>query len=71
MSTLQGLMREATRATTFRGHRMLTWVGTSNGRSAFRSCADCAAWVQVLTHPAANEIDIGGSAVALDCPVKE
>lgn len=31
-------------------------------------CRRCGMGVQILTHPAPNEIDIGGEAVALNCP---
>jgi hypothetical protein len=32
------------------------------------TCKKCGMWVQVLPHPMSNEINIGGTAVALNCP---
>jgi hypothetical protein len=31
------------------------------------TCVRCSAWVRATVRPAPNDIDVGGSAVALDC----
>jgi hypothetical protein len=67
MATLQSLQRQAAKSTAWRGHRM-HWNDQSNGcRRGI--CLRCAAWVILDTKPAPNGIDIGGTAVALNCPV--
>jgi hypothetical protein len=51
-----------------RGH-VLTHFAYDSARklSASAQCVLCHAWVQVNVRPAANEIDVGGTAVALNC----
>jgi hypothetical protein len=65
MKTLLQLKLSATKSTTFRGHDMKKWLPITGG--AIRECRDCGSWVQVLTQPQANQIDIGGAAVAQTC----
>ena len=66
MSTLKQLKREAERSCRFRGHIMNKWVQLAPGNEE-TTCAICKKGVQVLLHPAPNQINIGGSAVALNC----
>ena len=73
MRGLSTLRREAQAATHWRGHRM-RWSAPQYGDGGLRAvqsaeCRSCGAWVQIDTHPPANGIDIGGSAVALECPI--
>jgi hypothetical protein len=68
MTTLLGLKRSATAATTWRGHKMEPWTATGSKTRAYRSCRLCGAWVGVNVSPPPNGIEIGGSAVALNCP---
>jgi hypothetical protein len=72
MVSLSSLRRSAAKSAAARGHELGTWTtDTARGR-AYAECvvADCRAWVQVEINPAANSIDIGGSAVALGCPAQ-
>ncbi len=54
------LKKEAEKSAKWRGHSMI-WEGNAG------TCEHCGAWVQVLNRPQANEIEIGGSAVAVNC----
>jgi hypothetical protein len=70
---MQRLVTEMHRATAWRGHRMRldrNYWGRSPRRRLYR-CINpgCTAIAVVITHPLPNEIDIGGDAVAMDCPV--
>jgi hypothetical protein len=67
MTTLRGLMRQATRATRFRGHEMMPWQHLGDGSSATTECKHCKASVTVDVKPAPNGIDIAGRAVAVEC----
>jgi hypothetical protein len=70
MRTLQSLRREAAQGTNFRGHRMRWSLYHGEGRSLYNgTCTRCGGWVQCNTNPLPNGIDIGGSAVALTCPI--
>ena len=54
----------------FRGHR-IRWTKAIPGNYRYTqqgNCTKCPAWVDLNTNPPANGIDIGGPAVALDCP---
>lgn len=69
------LRAEAHEACRNRGHNMtrFTRIGKSyrTGKwNWWRSrCKDCGAEVDVKMNPQPNEIDIGGNAVALNCPI--
>jgi len=66
--SLAALRREAGAAAHWRGHR-LRWTTTREpARVATGECTRCPAWVQVMTDPPANGVDIGGPAVAINCP---
>jgi hypothetical protein len=69
MRTMRGLKCEATRAASRRGHcRMGRWESSATRAGhSLSTCEICGAWVQVLLKPLPNEIEIGGSAVAVDC----
>lgn len=66
------LRAEAHRACERRGHDMTNLYPVA--RSADKPvawgarCKRCNAWVNVRLNPAPNEVDIGGSAVAVNCP---
>ena len=67
--SLLDLKRQADDAASRRGHR-LEWARPWHGE--YRSvqsaeCAACGATVSVSTRPMPNEIDVGGSAVAVNC----
>ncbi len=64
-SHLKRLIISAENCSTWRKHR-LDWT-IYNDRVALGQCS-CGAWVQVETNPMPNSIDIGGPAVAIDCP---
>lgn len=73
MEKMRRLKLEAKKSCKNRGHKMGKF---SSHLSAFKAEAfcmnkDCVAWVQVNTNPLPNEIDIGGDAVALSCPVEK
>lgn len=52
-----------------RGHQMGEWQRTTKGRKNISTCEcqKCGKYVQVIDLPQPNEIDIGGTAVALSC----
>jgi hypothetical protein len=64
--TLSELKREAGQACSFRGHNMDLWQEVTP-TVACSECTVCDAYVEVRTKPMPNEIDIGGTAVALHC----
>lgn len=66
-SRMAGLKQQATRATWSRGHDMKAFKHYTPD-NAVASCRKCGMEVQVLAKPAPNEIDVGGEAVALNCP---
>ena len=65
MQKIERLKKEAIAACKNRGHRMGFWSDSS--RSAYCECKICHRYVQVIEKPWPNEIEIGGSAVALNC----
>ena len=69
METLTSLKRQATECAEWRGHK-LVWSAPHRGeyRSVqYAECCKCGASVSISTNPLPNEIDIGGSAVAIGC----
>jgi len=71
MAGLNVLKKQAQSSTAWRGHRM-QWGHPffhrwSNANLQDGVCSHCGAAVQLNDNPAANGIDIGGNAVALDC----
>ena len=69
------LKREALKSTRARGHK-IHWAPPYHGelrslQTGTCTRAHCSAWVQTDTRPQPNGIDIGGPAVALNCPAKE
>jgi hypothetical protein len=72
MATLSALKRSAKASATVRGHKLGAWTTNEARGMAYAEClvAACHAWVQVETKPAANSIEVGGSAVALNCPAR-
>lgn len=69
MTKEKRLKKEAMEAAKWRGHKFsgAWWQGS---HTFGRNCVVCDAWVLVDTKPAPNSIDIGGTAVALNCPVR-
>jgi len=70
---LSTLKRRAQMATAFRGHRM-KWLPPWHGEGQSLQngeCVKCGAFVQLNTRPMPNQIDIGGNALALTCPIGE
>lgn len=67
--SLPTLKREAQRSTNHRGHRMAwtLYLEEPRGPFLYAQCRHCGAYVQVLDKPRPNEIEVGGTAVALDC----
>ena len=57
------LKKQAQSATSFHHHRMRWSAKYPN----YAECRICGAWVQVLTNPPPNSINIGGPAIALSC----
>ena len=63
------LRKEAVVAATWRGHA-LKWSAPWHGEYASvqtGECTHCHAEVTICTRPLPNQIDIGGSAVAISC----
>lgn len=63
---------DARDAAKYRGHDMCAWsiVGPlmDGTREYHSACRICGAYVRVRPDPAPNGIDVGGTAVALNCP---
>ena len=59
------LKKEARESYDFRGHKEAEWKN-QNYHTAILECS-CGKYVQVNSKPQANQINIGGDAVALDC----
>ena len=84
MKSLSLLKSEAENSCEFRGHNMewnrpahysqwglqhIVWSNTSTVKSKQRAeCVECGMEVFLTTKPEPNGIDIGGEAVALNCP---
>ena len=68
-SEIRKLKKEARDACKRRGHDMKNFVGLfMRDRTIYRSkCKRCAMYVDVNTNPLPNQIDIGGTAVAMTC----
>jgi hypothetical protein len=71
MKSLARLKAQAVRSATWRGHHLAAWDTAISRDSATTVCTvpGCKAWVQVENHPSPNGIEIGGPAVAVNCPV--
>jgi len=74
MKKIRRLIACARTSAELRGHRLGLFSHNppyDYRESAIAECrADgCSAYVQVMAKPRPNEINIGGTAVALDCPV--
>lgn len=66
--SLRTLQQRAAESTAHCGHRM-RWVDDARGVGIrYGTCTRCGMDVTLTTHPAPNDIDISGEAVALDCP---
>lgn len=59
------LKEEALESAEWRGHDMGGW---NSYKAPYCECVKCGAFVQVDSSPAPNGIDIGGDAVAINCP---
>jgi len=72
MASLSALKHSAKVSANARGHKLGVWTTNEARGMAYAEClvSDCHAWVQVEREPAANSIDVGGSAVAINCPAK-
>lgn len=71
--SLSSLQTKAGLAAAWRGHALGLWQAEREHARALASCTNlgCQAWVQVQVAPPPNGIDIGGPAVALNCPAPE
>jgi len=69
MKRLITLKRQAENAAKWRHHALKPWTDTSFN-SSYTECRLCGASISVKTKPQANDIDIGGSAVAVGCVPK-
>ena len=65
MTSRKALKVEAMESVIFRGHVVGGWEDME--RSSLADCLFCDAYVQVMPRPQPNEINIGGTAVALEC----
>lgn len=73
MKPLSELKREATESAEWRGHKIVWSAPYHSERTSVQNatCCDCGAEVQINTNPLPNGIDIGGTAVALNCPIEK
>ena len=71
MANLPVLKKRAKAASKLRGHKLGLWrVFPGKSRTICNAkCEVCGAEVQCNDHPLPNEIEIGGTAVALNCPI--
>lgn len=67
---MRDLQIKAWKACERRGHNMTAFISYDD-TNAVSSCYDCHMEVQCLTDPMPNQIDIGGEAVALNCPYEK
>ena len=70
MRKIDKLKMIARQACTYRGHVLPKgWKNLTPRptRKAHTECLACGMYVQVTRFPAPNEIEVGGSAVAMDC----
>lgn len=73
MTRYNRLRREALQSCRLRGHVMKRFKKYHYASFRFNDligsaqCKRCSSWVQILTKPRPNEIEIGGDAVAKDC----
>ena len=65
---MKRLQKEAKESARFRNHNLADFTQLSS-HLAVAECVHCGMEVACNTHPQSNEIDIGGEAVALDCPL--
>jgi len=65
---LTQLIQEAYKSCEARGHIMTAFSHCHDDTAAISHCAVCQRQVIVLTNPLPNQIDIGGEAVAINCP---
>jgi len=67
MRKIERLRREALESCIYRGHKMRPF--SRQYRHWWDSeCKDCGMAASINDEPAPNDIDIGGEAVALNCP---
>ena len=75
MTKFNRLRKDALQAARQHGHKMELhwhdWGGWGGTERAEWTCKTCGAYVQVNVTPAPNGIDIGGTAVAQDCPIPD
>lgn len=70
MPRMNVLMREALESCRTRGHIMNPFTKLSTTRF-ITQCKACGKYVLITSRPSPNEINIGGTAVALNCMDKE
>lgn len=71
MRKIDALIKEAREAAEWRGHNLYRFKHHNGYRViASTECKDCGYYVGVNARPLPNEIEISGSAVALNCPKK-
>lgn len=66
MKTLDELKKTAEEGSEKLHHLLGNWV--DGKRKSTASCLYCQGWVTVTPNPRPNDIDVGGPAVAGDCP---
>ncbi len=59
------LRRNAKKAARYRGHNLGPWQAVAGMHTAV--CQDCGLGVDIVPHPAPNEIEVGGRALAMPC----
>jgi hypothetical protein len=71
MEKMRRLKLEAKKSCEHRGHKMGKFSSHLSCFKAESFCINenCKAWVQVNTNPLPNEIEIGGNAVGVNCPI--
>ena len=72
MRKLAKLKHQAESSAEFRGHLLGPWKSnlifpTSKRSVELAICVDCGEWVEVDTCPLPNGIEVGGTAVAVEC----
>lgn len=67
MRKIERLKKEAMESCKFRGHKMSRFITVIENERAYAVCKVCHKVVCVDAKPVANDIDMGGEAVAIEC----
>ena len=67
MKSLTELIKDARESASWRGHSLGPFIGKKTEGRYSAWCSRCGKGVQIVENPGANEIDVSGEAVSLNC----